>query len=108
MPYFWKYPLRIADQKTSLPTSAIAHNNELLAILWRCRNVGPGARRSSGIDCAVRASVRSSITLAAIEKRSRAVLAPEVIVALYRVNGHGVFFTLCFWNDICVGVWNVR
>ena len=57
--YLRKHPLAITDQKTRLPTPAIAHHDKLLAILRRRRNVGIVRPRACA-GCAVHRSIASS------------------------------------------------
>lgn len=85
-----EYALGVADQQTRLPAPSIAHDDKLLAVLRRRGDVCARAGAGGGVDCAIGGSGGAPVAaIAAVEEGSRAVLAPEVVVVLHGLHGHG-------------------
>lgn len=85
-----EYTLGVADQQTRLPAPPIAHDDKLLAVLRRRGDVCARAGAGGGVDCAIGGAGGATVAaIAAVEEGSRAVLAPEVVVVLHGLHGHG-------------------
>lgn len=99
--YLWEVALRVADQQTGLAAAAIADDDELLAVLWRGRDVGSGAR--GGVDGVVAAARASPVAVVAGDEGLGAVLAMQMVVILDGLHRHGDGGGLCnslsLWNE---------
>lgn len=85
--YLWEVALRVADQQTRLSAAAIADDDELLAVLWRGRDVGSGAR--GGVDGVVAAASAPPVAVVAGDEGLGAVLAMQMVVVLDGLHRHG-------------------